>query len=214
MNVYQQFWDVCRDVDSWEEFLEKISSGKAKGALLEVIAAGWKNRLQQDLLRRFKAPNVSIDNLMSRLQDVVEVTALHSPVDDLLEEFMRRVIQVNVLRGYLRYANYTQCDEPDDIIWTLDTELSELGSGTPTREECAKNYSAVTGRTVHTGGLVIPGKVADRIATYLAAQLEELQRHFQTTSNRKEVVAEMRNINELHAILTGKSLLGSNLPKV
>jgi len=57
--------------------------------------------------------------------------------------------------------------------------------------------------------VAIPGDVADKIATYLAADIEEMHRHLtQNDGKRSEIISEMKELDDLHASLTGKSLLG------
>lgn len=209
---YSKLWLIYKQASTWEKFLVEISRGKSKWIFLEAMEAGWGNRIRADLIERFSAPEEEIDILLSRYECIVATEPASVSTEELKLEMMRRVMDINVLRGFLRYANYTAIDDPDDIIWTIDAELTNLGSGTPTREECARSYTAITGRVKDPGAVVIPEDAADEIATHLAAQMEILHKHLVPGGEKnEEIVKEMRKLDELHSTLTGKSFLGREL---
>lgn len=211
---YSKLWDIYEQAPTWEEFLIYISHGRPKWIFLEAIETGWLNRIRVDLVSRYDVQEEETDILLRRYESIVTAEPTSVSIEELKAEMMRRVIEVNVMRGYLRFANYTAFDDLDDIIWTLDAELTKLGSGTPTKEECARSYTAVTGRVKEPGAVAIPGDTADEIAIHLAAQIEELYRHLAPGGKKNvEIVTEMKKLDELHSTLTGKSILGSELPE-
>jgi len=209
---YSKLWNIYKQANTWEEFLIAISRGRSKWIFLEAIETGWRNRIHKDLTERYSVSEEEADILLDRYTCIVLAEPSSVSTEELKAEMMRRVVRINVLRGFLRFANYTSLDEPDDIIWTIDAELTKLGSGTPTKEECARSYTAVTGKVKEPGAVVLGITTADEIATCLAAQIETLYKHL-TRSNKKnvEIVEEMRRLDELYSALTGKSLLGSEL---
>lgn len=208
---YSELWNIYKRALTWEDFLTTISRGRSKWIFLEAVETGWKNRIRKDLCGRYNVIEEEVDILLCRYESIVVTGPAVASVEELREEMMRRVVDTNVLRGYLRYANYTAFDDPDDIIWTIDAELTKMGSGTPTKEECTSSYVIVTGRVVEPGAVAIPGDTADQIATYLAAQIEELYKHLVPGNEEKraEIIEEMKKLDDLHGTLTGKSLLGS-----
>jgi len=209
---YSKLWRIYKQVPTWEKFLIEISHGKSKWIFLEAIEEGWRNRIRADLIERFSVQGEEIDILLSRYSCIVAAEPASVSTEELKIEMMRRVMEINVLRGFLRYANYTSLDDPDDIIWTIDAELTNLGSGTPTKEECARSYTVITGRVKDPGAVVIPGETADEIATHLVAQIEILHKHLVPGGEKnEEIVKEMRKLDELHSTLTGKSFLGGEL---
>ncbi len=209
---YSKLWRIYEQDPTWEEFLMDISRGKSKWIFLAAIEAGWGNRIRADLIKRYAVQGDEVDILLRRYLCIVTAEPASASTEELKEEIMRRVMDINVLRGFLRFANYTALDDPDDIIWTIDAELTKLGSGTPTKEECAGSYAAVTGRVKEPGAVAIPGDTADEIATYLAAQMEILHKHLVPGDEKnKEIVTEMRKLDELHSTLTGKSFLGQGI---
>lgn len=211
---YSKLWSIYKQAPTWEEFLIYISRGRPKWIFLEAIETGWLNRIRTDLVGCYGVQEEEVDILLHRYESIVTAEPASVSIEELKAEMMRRVIEINVMRGYLRFANYTAFDDPDDIIWTLDAELTKLGSGTPTKEECARSYTAVTGRVKEPGAVAIPGDTADEIAIYLAAQIEELHRHITPNGKKNvEIVTEMKKLDELHSTLTGKSILGSELPE-
>ena len=209
---YSKLWSIYDQASTWEEFLMDISRGKSKWIFLEAMETGWRNRIRADLIERFAVQGEEVDILLYRYECIVTAEPALVSTKELKIEMMRRVIEINVLRGFLRFANYTAFDDPDDIIWTIDAELTNLGSGTPTKEECARSYTAITGRIKEPGAVAIPGDTADEIATYLAAQMEMLHQHLVPGDKKNvEIVKEMRKLDELHSTLTGKSFLGPEL---
>lgn len=208
---YSELWNIYKRALTWEDFLTTISRGRSKWIFLEAVETGWKNKIREDLCGRYDVIEEEVDILLRRYESIVATGPVAASAEELREEMMRRVVDTNVLRGYLRYANYTAFDDPDDIIWTIDAELTRMGSGTPTKEECTSSYIIVTGRVVEPGAVAIPGDTADQIATYLAAQIEELHKHLVPGNEEKraEIIEEMKKLDNLHGTLTGKSLLGS-----
>lgn len=211
---YSKLWSIYKQAPTWEEFLIHISRGRPKWIFLEAIETGWLNRIRADLVECYGVQEEEVDMLLHRYASIVTAGPTSVSIEELKAEMMRRVIAINLMRGYLRFANYTAFDDPDDIIWTIDAELTKLGSGTPTKEECARSYTAVTGRVKEPGAVAIQGDTADEIAIYLAAQIEELHKHLTPSGEKnKEIVTEMQRLDELHSTLTGKSILGSELPE-
>jgi len=212
-SYYGELWKVYKSASTWGDFVKAISHGRSKWVFLEAIETGWKNRIRKDLLERYDdTSKIEIDTLLLRYESIVYTTPTTVSVIELKREIMRCALTINVLRGYLRHAYFTAFDNPDDIIWTLDEELTTLGTGTPTREECASSYTITTGKVVDPGAVAIPENVADEIATCLAAQIEDLYKHLgtQTRDGRaSKIESEMKKLDGLHSALTGKSLLGS-----
>jgi len=207
---YSKLWNIYKQANTWEEFLIDISHGRSKWIFLEAIETGWRNQIRKDLTERYSVSEEEADVLLDRYTCIVMTEPTSVSTEELKAEMMRRVVTINVLRGFLRFANYTAFDDPDDIIWTVDAELTKLGSGTPTKEECARSYTAVTGKVKEPGAVAIPSDIADEIATCLAAQIETLHKHLTQGSEKNvEIVREMQRLDELHSTLTGKSLLGS-----
>lgn len=211
---YSKLWSIYKQAPTWEDFLIYISRGRPKWIFLEAIETGWLNRIRTDLIERYDVQGEEVDILLHRYECIVAAVPALVSTEELKTEMMRRVMEINIVRGYLRFANYTAFDEPDDIIWTIDAELTKLGAGTPTKEECARSYTAVTGRVKEPGAVAIPGDTADEIAIYLVAQIEELHKHLAPGNEKNvEIVEEMQKLDELHSTLTGKSILGSELPE-
>jgi len=209
---YSKLWHIYKQASTWGDFLIDISHGRSKWIFLEAIEKGWRNQIEKDLTERYAVGEEEVAVLLDRYTCIVIATPTSVSAEELKAEMIRRVVTINVLRGFLRFANYTALDEPDDIIWTVDAELTRLGTGTPTKEECARSYTAVTGKVKEPGAVVIPSDTADEIATCLAAQIETLHKHL-TRGNKKnvEIVEEMQRLDELYSTLTGKSILGSEL---
>ncbi len=207
---YGKLWKIYESTLTWKDFVNTISRGRSRWIFLEALESGWENRIRKDLLERYDAPEAEIELLLQRYESIIATGPTTASASELREEMMKRVLQANIMRGYLRYANYTALDDSDDIIWTIDTGLAELGSGTPTKEECATSYAIVTGKVVDPGAVVIREDTADKIAIGLAAQIEKLHRHLAQPGNKNapEIISKIRELGELHSALTGKSLIG------
>jgi hypothetical protein len=210
-HLYDSVICIYGEATSWKEFEELVKKGHYKWILLEAIEAGWASKIEKDLEDRYGSSQ-DIGALIKKYKSIVNNMDLLAPSSSELMRLIKdRTDKINRLRGYLRYANYTRRDEPDDIIWTIDAELAELGSGTPTREACAKSYSYITETIVPSGALVVDTKDADRLASYLAGILEETLKALSQLDpvNKENVRAEAIEIDNLHCNLTGRRLLGS-----
>jgi len=215
-SYYGEMWRVYRNAITWDSFVKEISRGESKWIFLRTMEAGWRNRIRRDLLTRYGVPaedgvpEEEVNLLLLRYENLVRAAPSTTSADELLAELHRVLFQIHTLKGYLRHSYYVQLDEPDDIVWTIDTVLSSLSIRTPTRNECSESYMLVTGKIVNSGAVVLSGDEASEVATYVAIQMEDMQKRLPYLPEEREaMVARMRRLDEVHSALTGKSLLGS-----
>jgi len=210
MNSYGKLWEIYREASTWESFISLVARGRGKRVLLEATGAGWHNRIRRDLLERFDVPTEEVDLLLVRYGSIARATPSSTSVAELTAELGRIEWQARTLKGYMRRAYYVERDEPDDVVWTIDRVLFSLTQHTPTPTECAESYTLVTGKIVNPGAVVLDGEEASEVATYVAIQIEDMQRRFPyLTEGREDMVARMKRLDDIHSALTGKSLLGS-----
>jgi len=213
MNSYGKLWEIYREASTWEGFIRLVAHGKGKRVLLEAMGAGWHNRIRRDLLERFDVPTEEVDLLLVRYGSIVRATPSSTSTTEMTAELGRMEWQARTLKGYVRRAYYIERDEPDDVVWTIDRVLFSLSPFTPTPIECAESYALVTGKIVNPGAVVLDGEEASEVATYVAIQIEDMQRSFpHLTEGREDMVAKMKRLDDVHSALTGKSLLGSEAP--
>ena len=194
---------------NWEAYVQLISKGEYKWALIASLEDGQRELIQEDLINAFDVPDEVIIIVLSRYECLAIANPSTASIIELEAGLKSTMAITNMLRAYLRYANYTMQDDPDDIIWTLDTELSKLGSGTPSRIECARSYTAITGRTVNPGAIVISNKEADEIATCIAILIDDLERIRSSIHNEKqlaELETRLVQLDNYHSALTGKRI--------
>lgn len=212
MSYYQQLFPIYIAADTWRSFLEKVSHGPGKWILLQALEEGWRNRIRFDLCDKYRVPGEEADVLLNRYENLVETMPVHASSQELAFQLTEAVQAANTLRAYFRYAYYVAGDDPDTIFTILDENLSELGAGTPTRDECASSYTTVTGRPINPDAVVLSANKADEIANHLAAELEDIQRRLsratETAPRRAEELAkELEKLDKLHVDLTGKSVI-------
>jgi len=176
------------------------------------MGAGWHNRVRRDLLERFDVATEEVDMFLVRYGSIAGATPSSTSAVELTAELGRMEWQAHVMKGYLRRAYYIERDDPDDVVWTIDRILFSLSPHTPTPAECAESYTLVTGKIVSPGAVVLDGEEASEVATYVAIQIEDMQRRLpHLTEGREDVFARMKRLDEIHSALTGKSLLGSDV---
>lgn len=219
MSYYYSMFQLYKRATTWLEFLNLVSSGPGKWSLLQAIEAGWRTQIHLDLCKQFRVPDEEVVILLDRYQSLVNVTPKHASTSELTQQLGRVVSSANNLRGYFRYAYYIAVDEPDTIFTILDEQLTKLGAGTPTRDECARGYTAITGKHVNPDAVVLSADTADELAGQLAAEMEDTQKRLSRTADGPKVMTELINqikrLNDLHVQLTGKSLLpGDELSEV
>jgi len=188
-----------------------VSSGRSKWTFLEVLEEGWKNKIQSDLQKHYSVSAEEVETLLFRYESIIRTDPTTISAREMMTQLSRMILDVNVVRGYLRHAYYVQLDDQDDIVAKIDEMLSKIGTGTPTSRECAESYVTVTGKAVNSEAVVLPGSIAESIADYLALQIEELQRSLSRLSGDpellSEIVTELKKVDDLHVNLTGRSLV-------
>jgi len=209
---YHKLFPIYRRVHTWREFLEEVSRGAGKWALLQALELGWRYRIQDDLCRKYRVPPEEVDVLLSRYDCIVKTRPIHASAQELTMQQARIVKAANTLRGYFRYAYYVIVDDTDTIFTVLDEHLTDLGAGTPTRDQCARGYTAITGRHVNPDAVVLAADKADEIAKHLAAETEDIQKRLtrvvdSSPENAAALIDELERVDRLHASLTGKSLV-------
>lgn len=212
MGYYQRLFPIYRQAGSWQEFLAKVSQGTGKWVLLQAIEEGWRNKIHSDLCEKYHVAGEEADVLLDRYESLVKTRPIHASVQEHASQLGQVIGTINTLRGYLRYAYYIAVDEPDIIFTILDENLSRLGAGTPTRDECAKSYKALTGHHVNPDAVVLSAATADNIGNHLAAELEDIQRRLSRAvgtapQQAAKLAKELEELNRLHVELTGKSVL-------
>jgi len=212
MSYYQKLFPVYEQATTWREFIDLVSQGPGKWILLQAIEEGWQPRIHTDLCTKFRVPREEVAVLLSRYENIVRTRPTHASTQEFTLQLSQSLAAANILRGYFRYAYYVASDDPDTIFTILDENLTRLGAGTPTRDECAESYTAITGHPVNPDAVVLSADKADEIATHLAAESEDLQKRLSlatdTAPGKAETMAtELERLNRLHVDLTGKSLI-------
>lgn len=209
---YQDLFPIYQRAKTWQEFLSLISSGPSKWVLLRAIELGWSTRIHLDLCKQFQVPDEEVVVLLDRYQVMVNTTPKHASASELTQQLGQVINTANQLRGYFRYAYYVAVDEPDTIFTILDEHFTKLGAGTPTRDECARGYTAVTGRHVNPDAVVLSADRADEIADHLAAESEDIHKRLTRTvvtapGQAAQLALELEKLDRLHVELTGKSVI-------
>ena len=202
MKPYIQLQQIYSKCNNWGEFLEYISKGEGKWALLHSLEEGWKAKILNDLYTRYKVDIQEVDTLLNRYESLCITTPYELSNIELINQLNELVGAINVLRGYLRYAYYSALVDEDEVIGTIDELLTQVGSGTPTREECAESYTIITGKHINPDTVVLEANTADSVAVVLAIHIEELLRR-----NDKRDTGEINRLNDLHIKLTGRSVI-------
>lgn len=212
MSYYYKLFPLYDQATTWQEFLNLVSVGPGKWSLLQAIEGGWKGRIQTDLCKRFNVPVAEVCLLLDRFQSIVNITPMHTSTAELTHQLGQIVHTANTLRSYFRYAYYIAADDPDTIFTILDENLTKLGAGTPSPDECAKGYTKVTGKCVNPDAVVLSAEKADEIAYHLAAESEDIHKRLTQTVDAapKQAVRlteELERLDRLHIELTGKSVI-------
>lgn len=212
MSHYYKLFPIYQKAQTWREFLEEVSQGTGKWSLLQALEAGWRGRIHSDLCTKYRVLPEEADVLLNRYECIVKTRPVHSSTQELTLQLAQCVEAANMLRAYFRYAYYVRADEPDTIFTVLDEHLTDLGAGTPTRDECAKSYTAITGQHVNPDAVVLAADKADEIADHLAAETEYLQKRLSqmvdtSPKSATKLVSELERVDQLHVSLTGKSLI-------
>jgi hypothetical protein len=205
MKPYLQLRRLYQEAATWEEFLDRISSTYRK-TLLEAIEEGWRAKIFTDLLNRYKVDKQKIQLILDRYECINDTTPYSPSSLEVLEKLNQLTKTIDLLKGYLRYAYFTALDEEDTIISTADRILFQLSEKTPTKEECAKSYTTVTGKYIKPETVVLDAAVAERIADLIAGLVEDLLKH-KKAIQQDSMWTEAERLNNLHIRLTGRSIL-------
>jgi hypothetical protein len=202
MKPYIQLQAIYKAATTWEQFLDIISRPPEKWILILALEEGWKAKILNDLYVRYKVDIQEVDTLLNRYESLCITTPYELSNIELITRLNELVGAINVLRGYLRYAYYSALVDEDEVIGTIDELLTQVGSGTPTREECSESYTIITGKHINPDTVVLEANTADSVADILAIHIEELLRR-----NDKRDTDEINRLNDLHIKLTGRSII-------
>jgi hypothetical protein len=202
MKPYIQLQAIYQVATTWEQFLDIISRPPEKWILILALEEGWKAKILNDLYVRYKVDIQEVDTLLNRYESLCITTPYELSNIELITRLNELVGAINVLRGYLRYAYYSALVDEDEVIGTIDELLTQVGSGTPTREECSESYTIITGKHINPDTVVLEANTADSVADILAIHIEELLRR-----NDKRDTDEINRLNDLHIKLTGRSII-------
>jgi hypothetical protein len=202
MKPYIQLQAIYQVATTWEQFLDIISRSPEKWILIFALEEGWKAKILNDLYTRYKVDIQEVDTLLNRYESLCITTPYELSNIELITRLNELVGAINVLRGYLRYAYYSALVDEDEVIGTIDELLTQVGSGTPTREECSESYTIITGKHINPDTVVLEANTADSVADILAIHIEELLRR-----NDKRDTDEINRLNDLHIKLTGRSII-------
>jgi len=209
MSHYHNLLTIYEKAGSWKHFLKEVSHGPGKWTLLQALEEGWGARVHADLCERYKVPAHEVEVLIQRYRCLVRMTPMHASAQELAMQLSNSVDVANKLRAYFRYAYYAVGDDPDEVFIVLDEHLTQLGSGTPTREECARAYTTVTGKHANSDVVVLAGTKADELANHLAAEIEDIQKRLPGAGSEvsTKLVDELEKLNRLHIELTGRNVI-------
>ena len=213
MGPYQEMFKIYNLATTWQEFCSLVSNSYHRQTFLSVLSGGWIDKMSKDLYELYHPLTIELKLFLARNYTLATTVVDYPSSIEILAQLGTWIDQVNILRGYLRYAYYVKLDDPDDIVNILDASLALLGSGTPTREECNVSYQRITDKVSNDDSFVINASLADEIAAYLANDLESVfcvlneVKDSNDSALMKTLSDKLLKINDLHIQMTGKSLL-------
>jgi len=208
--MYQDLFAKYKLTTDWADFCDMMKESHHRQTLLAALADGWIKFIRKDLIKLYNPLDEELSLFLIRMQSLATFNVNQPSAAECLIQLGSYIDRVNVLRGYLRQAYYVKLDEPDDIVSILDEALAEVGSGTPTKEECSTSYQKITLRYGNSDMIVINGNLADELADILAGQFESLYRSLESLvmpSLKEEILIKLIRVNDLHIQLTSKSLI-------